>query len=259
MVWPILKRPMIYKTLGTCLLSGGIILGCFLGSRLAREEIDGRIAQQSYYLVIDSTPVFELPPATPPPTSIPTRRSSSAMPLYTSTSTPTPIPTPSPTPTPPPLPPIRLSIPAINLNTTIIEVSPVTEISWTGDQKQVWKVASFAVGYHNTSGYPTEGTNIVLSGHNNTEGAVFLHLSELNIGDEVVIFTADDEFHYQVQEKTIIPHLGNETEADAKLRFYAAPKPAEMVTLISCWPYATNADRIVVIAIPISEDNKHAP
>lgn len=235
MAWRILNRPLIYRTLGMLLLSAGITLSCFLGSRLTREAVDGWVAEQSNYLLIASTPVFRLPPATPLPTLTPT---------------------PIPTATPPPLPAIRLSIPAINLNTTIEETFPTTITTWTGRKKHIWSPVSYAVGHYSSSGYPTEGTNIVLAGHNNTKGAVFRRLSDLDIGDEVILFTEDNGFHYRVQEKVIIPYLGAEAKADAKLRFYAAPKPTEMVTLISCWPYATNADRIVVIAVPASEEDE---
>ena len=252
MVRQVLTRPRVYKALGTLLLSAGIVLGCSLSSRIIRETIDSQIAQQSNYLLIASTPVFGLPPATSVPTLTPTPIST-ATPAFTPT--PTPTPTPIPTATPLPLPAIRLSIPAIGLNTTIKETFPTTITSWTGEQNLIWEPVAFAVGHYNTSGYPTEGTNIVLAGHNNTKGAVFRRLPDLRIGDEVILYTADDEFHYQVQDKMIISYLGVEAKADAILRFYAAPKPTEMVTLISCWPYATNADRIVVIAVPSSEED----
>lgn len=238
MVRRVLNRPVVYKALGTLLLSAGMILGCSLSGRLAREAIDSQIAQRLDYLVIISTPVFELPPATPLPTFTPV---------------PTPVPTATPTPTPPPLPATRLSIPAIGLNIHIVEAFPTTVTSWTGQQKLVWKPVSYAVGHYSTSGYPTEGANIVLAGHNNTKGAVFQRLSELRIGDEVILYTMDDEFHYRVHEKIIFPYLGVEEQGDAKLQFYAAPKSSEIVTLISCWPYATNAERIVVIAAPSSD------
>lgn len=121
----------------------------------------------------------------------------------------------------------------------------------------MWEPIAFAVGHHNTSGNPGEGRNIVLSGHNNTQGAVFRRLNELRPGNEVVLFTEDNEFHYQVQKKFIIPYLGAKAEGDTKLQSYAAPIPTEIVTLISCWPYATNAHRIVVIAVPSSEEAEH--
>jgi LPXTG-site transpeptidase (sortase) family protein len=148
------------------------------------------------------------------------------------------------------MPAIRLSIPAIALSVPVEEVSPALRTTWYGRQKFVWQVPAFRVGHHDSSGYPTEGTNIVLVGHNNTAGAIFRHLSQVNIGDEVILFTAYDEFHYEVQKKAVIRFPGAESEAEAQLRFYTAPKSTERVTLVSCWPYATNAHRVVVVAFP---------
>jgi LPXTG-site transpeptidase (sortase) family protein len=214
------------------LVSLGVALACFLILRLARESVEGQVAQDTNYLLIASTPVFELPAATP----IPTR-------------TVTPVPT-VPTPTPVPLPAIRLSIPVIELNINIQEVSPTQKRSSRGETGWVWDPPAFAAGHYTTSGVPLGGRNIVLIGHNNTQGEVFRHLDLLDPGHEVILYTERGEFHYQVQKKFMIPYLGVEKEGDAKLQSYAAPQDREMITLISCWPYATNSHRIVIIAVP---------
>jgi sortase A len=221
----------------------GIVLGCLVSSRAARAFVDGRTALQPHYLVIAGTPIRGLPSATPLPTTTPT-------------ATPTTVATPTPTATPPPLPAIHLSIPAIGLNTSIQETYPTTRTLWTGEQKLVWQSVPFAVGHYSTSGDPGEGRNIVLAGHNNTQGAVFRRLPELAPGDQVLLFSERGEFRYRVTEKTIVPYLGAEAEGDAILRAYAAPQSAEQVTMISCWPYATNAHRIVVVAEPSPEGSQ---
>ncbi len=238
MVRQVLTRSLIYESLGRLLISGGIALGCFLGLRLARKAVDSQIADRPSYLFIASTPVFELPPATPLPTLTPT---------------------PIPTATPPPLPAIRLSIPAINLNTGIKEMSPTEKILSSGESMFVWEPLAFAVGHYDSSGNPRGGNNIVLAGHNNTLGDIFRDLDQLNQGDEVILFTEDGEYHYQVWEKIIVPYLGAETEGDAKLQSLSAPQSSEMVTLLSCWPYFTNANRIAIIAVPLSgrDENDH--
>lgn len=108
---------------------------------------------------------------------------------------------------------------------------------------------AFAVGHFDSSGRPGEGTNIVLIGHNNTLGEVFRSLDKLNPGDEIVLFTEASEYRYQVQKIFYIPYRGVEAEGDDALRAYSAPTGSETLTLISCWPYATNANRIVIQAI----------
>jgi sortase A len=240
MVRSILSRSSIYQILGRFLLSLGVGLACFLGIHVTRQEVDRQIADQPNYLILASTPILKLPPATPLPTL-----------TQTPVPTPTPTSTPTPTPTPLPSPALRLSIPAINLNSSIKEVSPTEKILSNGESRFEWEPVAFAVGHFDSSGNPGGGGNIVLAGHNNMAGEVFRNLNDLNPGDEVILFNAAGEFHYQVQQKSIIPYRGAEMEGDAQLQFFAGPQPTEMVTLLSCWPYATNANRIVVIAVPI--------
>lgn len=230
MVRKILTHSMIYEIMGKLLISMGIVLGVFLCVRITREAMDDTITQQSPYLLIANTPVFELPPAT---------------------SFPTPTPTPIPTATPPTSPAIRLSIPAINLNISINEIFP-TEISKNGGIKYIWEPPVFSVGHFDSSGNPGGGDNIVLFGHNNTQGEVFRYLDRLVIGDELILFTEEKEFHYRVQKTYTIPYLGSEEQGDAMLQSYSAPQSTEVVTMISCWPYTTNSHRIVIIAAPSS-------
>jgi LPXTG-site transpeptidase (sortase) family protein len=235
MVRRILTHSMIYEIIGRLMISMGIMLGLFLGIRLTREVMDDSITQQSPYLLIANTPAFEFPPATPLPT---------------------PTPTPLPTATPLPLPAIRLSIPVINLNTSINEIFPI-EISGNSEIKFVWEPPMFAVGHFDSSGNPGGGDNIVLFGHNNTQGEVFRYLDSLVIGDKLILFTEEKEFHYRVQKKFIIPYLGSEEQGDATLQSYSAPQTTEVVTMISCWPYATNSHRIVIIAVPSSDGDEN--
>ena len=61
------KRIVVYRLLGTLLLSIGSILGCLLSSRVTRTFVESRAAQQSTYLVIARTPTRGLPSATPLP------------------------------------------------------------------------------------------------------------------------------------------------------------------------------------------------
>jgi len=136
-------------------------------------------------------------------------------------------------------------------------MSPTEKISSNGEYKLVWEPLAFAVGHYDTSGYPGGGKNIILAGHNNTLGDIFRYLDQLNQGDEVTLFTEDREYHYQVKEKIIIPYLGFEAEGDAMLQNLSAPQSSEIVTLLSCWPYLTNANRIAIIAVPLSDGDEN--
>ena len=228
----ILSRPIIFEVIGKLLLSIGIVLACTLAAHFTREKMDEKIVEQANYLLIASTPVFSLPPATPLPTLTPT---------------------PIPTATPPPLPVIRIAIPAIDLNSRVEDIYPSKSNTISGSIRFTWDPIANAVGHYNTSGNPGEGQNIVLTGHNNMLGEVFRDLDQLSLGDQVTLFTNEKSFDYQVQKKLIVPYTGVEAEGDAALQAYASPQSSEMVTLISCWPYYTNFHRIVIIAVLVSE------
>lgn len=227
----LLSRPIAYGVVGSLLLSTGIILGSIIIIRLARASIDAQIEMHTSYLIIAVTPDLQMPPATPLPTF-----------------------TPSPMPTlpPPALPAIRLMIPKIGLNVGIEEISPVEHISFNGEKYLSWDPVPYVASHYSTSGAPGEGRNIVFTGHNNMDGEVFRYLDQLTPGEEVILSTLQSQFHYQVEKKFIIPYLGAEEEGNAMLQVYSEPQTSEMVTLISCWPYATNAHRIVIIAVPIT-------
>ena len=241
------RRPLVLQWLGRLLLSTGVILVCLLGLRVVREGMDRRVMASSPYLLAAHTPEFNLPPATAFPTLTPTPLPSST-PLPTATATSTPL----PTATPLPIPPIRIVIPAIRLNASISEITPTRRIV-SGQEKYIWEPLPKVAAHYDSSGQPGEGTNIVLLGHNNTQGEVFRNLDKLNPGDELILYTETSEFHYLVQKKFLIPYRGVEAEGDAALRAYSAPTGTETVTLISCWPYATNANSIVIQAAPIQE------
>ncbi|HSK65280.1 MAG TPA: sortase [Anaerolineales bacterium] len=232
----------IYAFLGRLLISTGVVLGCLLGLRLARESLDSQIADKPHYLRIDSTPAFQLPIATALPTQTLT-----PMPTATPTSTPT------PTATPLPLPATRLSIPAIGLNISVVESSPIEQ----RDGSFIWDPPNNAAGHYDSSGNPGGGQNIVFNGHNNMAGEVFRDLNKLVPGDEIILLTDSGEFHYQVQQKVIIPYVGNEAEANLLIGALSAPQSSELVTLISCWPYFTFTSRIVVVAVPLFGEGAH--
>ncbi|HEY9526010.1 MAG TPA: sortase [Anaerolineales bacterium] len=242
MVRPEQRFARIYDLTGRLLISTGAVLGCLLGLRFTRESLDSQIADQQHYLRIDSTPAFQLPAATALPTQTLT-------PLPTAT----PTSTPSPTATPLPGPATRLSIPAIGLNTSVVESYPKQQ----RDGSFIWDPPNYAAGHYDSSGNPGGGRNIVFNAHNNMAGEVFRDLNNLVPGDEIILLTDAGEFHYQVQQKVIIPYVGHEAEANVQIGALSAPQSSEMVTLISCWPYYTFTSRIVVVAVPLFGGDVH--
>jgi sortase A len=155
------------------------------------------------------------------------------------------------TPTPTPTPRIvRVVAPAIAVDAPVVEVGWRVAETDAGPQS-VWETASFAVGHHRDSLSPTDGGNIVLSGHHNVEGEVFRRLSELQAGDLVTLrLETGLAYTYRVTATLILPDAGAtlvQRQADAG---YIAPTETERLTLVSCWPYWTNTHRVVVLAVP---------
>jgi LPXTG-site transpeptidase (sortase) family protein len=225
-------------------------MAVLLGLRLIREEMDRRVLASSSYLNAAQSPEFQLPLPTAFPKSTPT-------PQPTITVLPTVTATPTPLPTSVPFPAIRISIPVIQLNTRISEISPTHRIV-SGSEKFIWDPLPYEAAHLETSGKPGEGTNIVLLGHNNTLGEVFRNLDKLNLRDEIIIYTEAAEFHYEVQKIFFVPYQGMEAEGDAMLKSYSAPTSSETLTLISCWPYLTNVNRIVIQAAPLLDGGNDA-
>jgi sortase A len=146
--------------------------------------------------------------------------------------------------------PNRLVIPAIGLDTAIVDVG--WEVVERGAQRTTeWQTADNAAGRHLNSARPGEQGNVVLSGHHNTKGEVFRRISEqeLAVGDAIYLYDAQGRRHtYQVSEVTepLLEVGASEAQRLANAR-YIQPTSDARVTLVTCWPYWTNTHRIVVV------------
>lgn len=247
------RRSDFYMMGGTLLLSLGVLLGALLATRVVSDIVQASVETHADYLVLAAVPPVPLPPA----------RATAQRIAALTTSSPPQNParlvflaqvTAAPTAAPLPQIPVRLAIPAIDLNSSVIGVEAQKVRLAGGQERWKWTVADYAVGHHISSGKPGEGRNIVLTGHNNTRGEVFRYLPNLKIGDSVIIFSADREHYYSVAERVIVPYRRDRVNAERTIKAYSAPTPGERVTLISCYPYLTNADRIIIVAKPAEVD-----
>ena len=127
-------------------------------------------------------------------------------------------------PTPGPGQPTRIRIPAINVEFPIVE----------GDG---WEQLKKGVGHHIGSANPGERGNMVLSGHDDIYGEVFRYLDRLKPGDEIIVYTQSRAYTYVVTET----HIVEPTDVQ-----WLLPTDRPMVTLISCYPYMVDNQRIVV-------------
>ncbi|MCX6025848.1 MAG: class E sortase [Chloroflexi bacterium] len=102
-----------------------------------------------------------------------------------------------------------------------------------------WQQLKQGVGHHIGSADPGRLGNMVLSGHNDIYGEVFRDLDKLAPGDEVRVSTASQVYTYRV--------VGWRLVAPTEVEVMAA-SPRATLTLISCYLYMIDTQRIVVTA-----------
>jgi sortase A len=131
-----------------------------------------------------------------------------------------------PVPTPGPEQAIRIQIPAIQVDAPIVQ----------GDG---WEQLKKGVGQHAGTANPGEKGNTVLSAHNDIFGEIFRDLDRLQPGDQIILFTNQRAYTYLVVDTQVV----EPTDVDVMA---ATSQPN--VTLISCYPYLVDDQRIAVRA-----------
>ena len=132
-----------------------------------------------------------------------------------------------PVPTPGPQQAIQIDIPAISVH------------NWPVVQGDGWEQLKKGVAQHIPSANPGENGNVVLSGHDDVFGEVFRDLDKLQPGDQVILYTMQQQYVYVVTETRIVEPSQVEV---------MNPTSDPTVTLISCYPYMVDNKRIVVFA-----------
>ena len=160
----------------------------------------------------------------------------------------TPIP---PAPTPTPALPMRIVIPEIDVDAPVVTVS-LDPAELDGQVRSVWGVpASYAAGWHDTSAPLGVPGNTVLNGHNTTNGEVFRDLYTLAISDVVTVYSNDASYTYEISEILILPEAGQPLEVRLENARYILPTGDERLTLVTCHPYGSLRNRLIVIAHPV--------
>lgn len=147
--------------------------------------------------------------------------------------------------------PVRIRIPDINLE------APVIPIGWRnvevgGQVQPMWDVPTQRVaGWHETSAKVGAGGNTVLNGHNTSNGEVFRYLYKLDVGATILLEAEDGAtYTYTVTEKLILPEIGQPLEVRIQNAQYILPTADERLTLVTCHPYGSLANRLLIIAHP---------
>jgi sortase A len=121
---------------------------------------------------------------------------------------------------------VRIEIPAIRIDAPVVQ----------GDG---WEQLKKGVAQHIGSADPGQSGNVVLSAHNDVYGELFRHLDQLHPGDQVMLYTQQRQYVYIVDRTELVEPTAVEVMASAG---------APTVTLISCYPYLVDKQRIVVFA-----------
>ena len=131
-----------------------------------------------------------------------------------------------PVPTSAPDQAIRIQIPALKVDAPVVQ----------GDG---WEQLKKGVGQYVGSPDPGQDGNVVLSAHNDVYGELFRYLDRLVPGDQVIIYTQQRQYIYIVDRTVLVEPTAVEVMASSG---------SPTVTLISCYPYLVDKQRIVVFA-----------
>jgi sortase A len=131
-----------------------------------------------------------------------------------------------PVPTAAPDQAVRIQIPAINVDAPVVQ----------GDG---WEQLKKGVGQYVGSPAPGQNGNVVLSAHNDVYGEIFRYLDRLVPGDQVIIYTQQRQYVYVVDRTVLVEPTAVEVMASSG---------SPTTTLISCYPYLVDTQRIVVFA-----------
>ena len=131
-----------------------------------------------------------------------------------------------PVPTSAPDQAIRIQIPAIKIDAPVVQ----------GDG---WEQLKKGVAQNVHSVDPGQSGNVILSAHNDVYGELFRYLDKLAPGDQVILYTQQRQYVYVVDRSSIVEPTAVEVMASTG---------SPTVTLISCYPYLVDKQRIVVFA-----------
>ena len=229
------RRPLGRTALLTILLAAslGAAGGAWARARGSRWPWSAPVAQA---LAPTATPSPTPPPtATPSPSPRPTAtpeppRPATPTPTATASPTRTPAPTATPPPTATPVPPVglpvRLKIPAIEVD------AEVEQVGLTPDEAMDVPRDPHHVAWYNLGPRPGEWGNAVIDGHVDYHGigpVVFWRLHELQAGDEIIVVGGDG-----VERRFVVSLVEAYARDEMPLQRIFGPAPGAHLNLITC-------------------------
>jgi LPXTG-site transpeptidase (sortase) family protein len=116
-----------------------------------------------------------------------------------------------------------------------------------------------AAGWHNTSAKLGERGNVVLNGHNTNNGEIFRDLYTLHPGDTIIVHSEEVSRTYAVSETLILPEAGQPLAVRLANARHVRPTDDERLTLVTCHPYGSLRNRLIVVARPSEQDISSKP
>ena len=148
--------------------------------------------------------------------------------------------------------PVRIVIPVIDVDAPINQVG-LEAIEFNGETYYQWQVPKQqSAGWHNNSARLGQEGNTVLNGHHNIHGEVFRDLVDLDLGDEIVMYDANQTFTYEITVKEILAERDQSLETRLANAQWIESTNDERVTLVTCWPYTDNSHRVIIVAQPVT-------
>ncbi|HEX9991439.1 MAG TPA: class E sortase [Acidimicrobiales bacterium] len=127
----------------------------------------------------------------------------------------------------------RLRIPSIGVDTVVVE----------GTTESALRAGA---GHYPSTPLPCQEGNVGIAGHRTTYGHPFRNLDQLGVGDEIVLDTPVGTCTYRVAEAPF-PVAPTATSV-------VAPTDASLLTLTTCHPVGSAAQRLVVRAELVASD-----
>ena len=146
--------------------------------------------------------------------------------------------------------PEHIRIPSIGLDSEI-GFAGIRDVEVFGKKYQQWIAPDDIVGWHFRSALLGRPGNTVFNGHHNMNGEVFKDLYKVHQGDEIILRSQKDEFHYSVVATMILPERFESEEVRLQNAKWIQSSEDERITLVTCWPYESNTHRVIVVAYPI--------
>ena len=237
--------------IGLILLVAGVITASpYVRSRLAPIPVQSAEEEQSAARVDLAATVS----ATPEPQPSATETAAQTTAAVEPEGTPVPELSATPPPTSTPAVPSRLTIPSIDVDAPVVTAArETTEVN--GQTQSTWEVPDeYAAGWHADSATLGLPGNTVLNGHNTTSGEVFRDLYQVRPGDIITLYSNGVAYIYAVSETLILLEAGQSLEVRQENAQYILPTTDERVTIVTCHPYGSLRDRLIVIVLPVDSN-----